>query len=270
MNNKKNASTSVYVLGVRNNFRGEHLVNALNSFGIKSNIIWGPSVNSDFSNISSFVNQDFCRFTIRRQIKLTEVACTLGHLRMYQEFQSSQDEWGFFLEDDAILVKDISKILESLQYCSYPVQIFVHDGPGTDLRISDFRNKKFAVTNDLVRYLDPNYGAYGYILNRKAVNRILDGRTKDLINTPDWPYMWPTDIRYYKTHDVYVSHPLDETFSIIGERINSRNSIWYQIPNPIRLLQGIHLGLPIKHLIHKEIFLKFHRVILQIKKRILK
>lgn len=269
MNNNKNARTSVYVLGVRSNFRGESLVNALNSFGINSNIIWGPSIDTDYSNISSFVNQDFCRFTIRRQIKLTEVACTLGHLRMYQEFQNSQDEWGFFLEDDAILVKDISKILESLQYSSFPVQIFAHDGPGTDLRIRDFRNRKFAIANDLDRYLDPSYGAYGYFLNRAAINQILDGRTKDLINTPDWPYMWPTAIRFYKTADIYVSHPNDATISIIGERLNSRNSLWYQIPNFARLIQGKLLGLPLRHLIHKEIFLKFHRVILQIQKRIL-
>ncbi len=258
---------STYVLGVKSNFRGENLINELIRYNISPNVVWGPDVLEDDSTIKVHTNQEFANFTIGRDIKPQEVACCIGHIRMYEEFFENGDEWGLFFEDDAILELDPTPIFESLPTTDIEIQIFIHDGPGTNLR---YRKNLITTGNVFLRRLDPQYGAYGYILNRAAVSSILNSQIRLLINTPDWPYFWPKEIHFYVSSQVYVSHPEDMSMSIIGERINKKSTLKNQLPKWSRLMKGLKYASDFNIIFHREITVKVLRIFLQIRKRILK
>lgn len=258
---------STYVLGVKSNFRGETLINELIGYKISPNVVWGPDVFEDDSIINAHTNQEFANFTIGRDIKPQEVACCLGHIRMYEKFFENGAEWGLFFEDDAILKLDPTLIFESLPTTDIAIQIFIHDGPGTNLR---YRKNLITTGNVFLQRLDPQYGAYGYILNRAAVSRILNSQIKSMINTPDWPYFWPKEIHFYVSSDVYVSHPEDPSTSIIGERINKKSTLKNHLPRWSRLIEGQKYTSDLNIIFYREITVKILRLFLQFRKRILK
>ena len=258
---------STYVLGIRSNFRGESLIQKLICYNLSPNVVWGLDVSEDDSIIKSHTNQKFANFTIGRDIKPQEVACCLGHIRMYEEFFNSADEWGLFFEDDAILIQDPTLILENLPKTNEKIQIFIHDGPGTNLR---YGKNIITPKHVFTRRLDSQYGAYGYILNRAAVSSILNSQILVMINTPDWPYFWPRDIHFYVSSEVYVSHPEDMSMSIIGERINKKNTIKNQLPKWSRLIKGLSYSSDFKIIFHREVKLKVIRIYLQFRKRSLR
>ena len=256
-----------YVLGMRTNFRGDTLVENLKAFGIQYEIVWGPETQVDSELISSRTNQEYCNFTINRKIKSQEVACCLGHLRMYRKFIESQTEWGFFLEDDALLMQDPSMMIQDLPITSQPLHIFIHDGPGTDLKLWRW-SRTDLLKLSLERKLDPQYGAYGYLLNRAAIRAILESKIDTYINTPDWPYLWPKKIHFYHSKNAFISHPSDTSMSIIGERLNETLRFVSLIPNPKRVMKGKQLGISLDFMFYKEIYLKSLRIVLQVFKRI--
>jgi GR25 family glycosyltransferase involved in LPS biosynthesis len=259
----------IYILGVRSNFRGGSLLDQLLSLDLKPQIVWGPEVNVDFELISKLTNQKYSKFTIKRDIKPQEVACCEGHIRMYRVFLDSKKEWGLFFEDDAIVVSDPTPLLEKLSPITSPVQIFIHDGPGTNLRVP-FKEHEGISESDFWQKLDPQYGAYGYILNRMAVKEILKSKITSYINTPDWPYLWPSEITFYHSKKIYISHPADGSKSIIGERINAEATLANLLPNPIRVVQGIGIGLSLSEVIKREITRKLYRILLQISRKVRK
>lgn len=250
-----------YILGVQSNFRGQPLVEQLSCLGITPKVIWGPEVNIDKELILNLTNQEYANFTIRRDIKPQEVACCEGHIRMYREFLFSKKEWGLFFEDDAILLENPLPLLSKLVTSSEPVQLFIHDGPGTDLTIPFNRSQKKYKTN-FEKKLDPQYGAYGYILNKSAVVAILDSKITTYINTPDWPYLWPKEITFFHSKKPYVNHPQDNSLSIIGERLNDSARVINLLPNPCRVLRGMLLGLNLSELLDREISRKLYRTLL--------
>jgi len=256
-----------YILGVQGNFRGNSLVEELRVFGISPTIVWGPKVGVDDALIKENTNQDFANFSINREIKPQEVACCLGHFRMYEKFYESEQDWGLFLEDDALMLANPSDFIENLTKTNEPLHIFIHDGPGTNLA---YRQKSLFSKQELVRYLDPQYGAYGYLLNRSAVIAILNSSAKRLINTPDWPYFWPKNMKFLVSNQVYFSHPNDSSMSIIGERVNREATLRSQFPHLLNLLRGLKFTDDALHLYHKEIYLKAIRISLQLRKRLFK
>jgi hypothetical protein len=256
---------STYVLGIKSNFRGNALIEQLAHYEIVRNMVWGPQVEIDQEKIAKHTDQKFANFAIGRDIKQQEIACCLGHIEMYQNFDATEKEWGLFLEDDAIPLLDPSPLIKKLPTSDKPLQIFLHDGPGSNLL---FRQDRILKELGLSRRLDPQYGAYGYLLNRSAVSKILKSPIKDLINTPDWPYFWPRDIRFFVSSHVYFSHPKDLSFSIIGERINKEAKLMSQIPNFSRIIQGQKFSSDFRHLFYKEFSLKLLRISLQLWKKI--
>jgi hypothetical protein len=258
---------SAYVLGIKSNFRGVALIEQLELYGIFPNIVWGPQVEVDRIRIAQHTNQEFANFAIGRDIKPEEIACCLGHIEMYENFHATESEWGLFLEDDAIPLLDPISLIKRLPTSDEPLQIFLHDGPGTNLR---FRQDKELKKLDLTRRLDPQYGAYGYLLNRSAVSKILNSPIREFINTPDWPYFWPRQIKYFVSSEVYFSHPKDLSISIIGERINKEAKLINQIPRWSKITEAQKFSPEIQTLLYKEFSLKLLRIFLQIWKRISK
>jgi len=154
-------------------------------------------------------------------------------------------------------------LLESLPTIQELCHLFIHDGPGTNLNLRSAKDDLFGELG-MIKRLDPQYGAYGYLLNRPAVELILKSRVISYINTPDWPYLWPRKIRFYQSKLVFFSHPKDTSMSIIGQRINAEAKVINQLPNFLRVISGMKLGIGFRELLHKEITLKISRLTLQI------
>lgn len=256
-----------YVLGVPSNFRGESLCKSLRDFGIAPEIVFGPEIETDFELIQKSTNNDYAIFTIRRRIKPQEVACCLGHLRMYARFFESRAEWGIFLEDDAICIENPKSLLEKMPITNRPCHIFLHDGPGTNLNLWSAGSDPLSGLG-MIRRLDPQYGAYGYALNRAAVGLILKSKTVRYINTTDWPYLWPRRIKFYKSDKVFFMHPEDMSMSIIGERVNAQAQLINQLPSFFRFISGVKLGIGVRETFYREVTLKLIRLTFQIAKKI--
>lgn len=252
----------IYILGIRENFRGESLCESLHEFKLLPEIVYGPEVESDRELIEQLTNQNYAQYCIGRKIKPQEVACTIGHLRMYSKFFDTQEEWGLFLEDDAICLVNPTHLLGAMPVVKEPCHVFVHDGPGTNLNLKISRDNPLGKM-EMVRRLDPQYGAYGYLLNRAAVELILKSKVISHINTPDWPYLWPASMRFYKSKIVYFTHPKDLSMSIIGERVNAEAKFINQLPNFLRIRAGIEVGLSAREVYHKEITMKLLRLFYQ-------
>ena len=257
----------IYILGVKEHFRGDELVRRLNSFGLSSTIIWGPQASIDVDLISRNTNQKFANFAIKRDILPEEVACSLGHLRMYSKFIQSNQMWGLFLEDDAICIENPSMLLNRLPITDTPCHIFLHDGGGTNLNIRSPRNNLLHEMG-MIKRLDPQYGAYGYLLNRRAAELILKSKAVSLLQTADWPYLWPREIEFYQSKIIYFTHPEDLSQSLIGNRTNAEAKLISQLPNFLRIFIGIRLGIGARQVIHREVILKLQRISLQIKRKI--
>jgi hypothetical protein len=253
-----------YILGVTTNFRGNELIEKLMQYGIKPNVVWGPELENDHQLLLQHTNQKFANFAIGRDIKPQEIACCLGHIRMYEYFSNSSREWGLFLEDDAIMILDPTPLINNLPKTDEPIHIFIHDGPGTNLPLP--RNHSLEKLG-LSRRLDPQYGAYGYVLNQAAVSEILKSPIKLLINTPDWPYFWPRNIKFFTSKDVYFSHPKDTSMSIIGDRINKAANLRNQFPSLRKVKAGLKFYSDIRHIVYKEIYSKICRITLQVWKK---
>jgi GR25 family glycosyltransferase involved in LPS biosynthesis len=252
---------------VRNHFRGDQLGRRLEEFKFEPKIVWGPDIDQDLKFIQSKTNQAFAKFSINREIKQTEIACSLGHIRMYEIFLKSFQEWGLFLEDDAICIKNPQSFLNSLPKTKQPVQIFLHDGLGTNLKRYEFSKLKLKNLG-LTRRLDPQYGAYGYMLNKSAVELILNSKITRLISNADWPYLWPRKIRFYIADQVYFTHPKDTNESIIGVRLNANMKLKSHFPDIFRIIKGLRFGINFCEIMHKEFTLKLLRITLQIKRKV--
>jgi hypothetical protein len=181
---------------------------------------------------------------------------------MYSKFFDSGEEWALFLEDDAICLTNPKLLLEALPIVKEPCHLFVHDGPGTNLNLKNARNDPLTEMG-MTQRLDPQYGAYGYLLNRAAVTQILKSKVVSYINTPDWPYLWPPAMKFYQSKIVFFTHPKDMSMSIIGERVNTDAKFINQLPNLLRIKSGIRIGLSLREVYHKEITMKLLRLFYQ-------
>ena len=72
----------------------------------------------------------------------------------------------------------------------------------------------------------------------------------------------------YKSTDVYASHPENLDSSLLGLRINKKDNMWFQLPNPIRMMRAISLGVTFSQAFHKEIRLKTIRIALQAQRKL--
>lgn len=204
-----------YLLGVKDHFRGEQLLVGLSKVGIDANIVWGfdSSKNDDLEAIELSVDRKVSKFLNRRSLSHGEIACALGHLRIYSEFAKSEKNWALVLEDDATVSEDLFLIMrEVCDSLILPSVIQLHgnaDNPSNaDFLIPISKidpNSNFPVTDWLIKSKVAENTTHGYLINKQAVliiNQLMNGRK--ITSTADWPYEWKHKVEFWKTLNDYV------------------------------------------------------------------
>nr|WP_247744219.1 glycosyltransferase family 25 protein [Ruegeria sp. R14_0] len=173
--------------------------------------ISGDQMNS--SDWQSLYDAEMNRIKFKRPLSRNEVACTLGHRRIWQKIGESQDAVSLVLEDDATFVQDPRPFLE---------EIFAHGAQFEDLMIKldgvsrkNGQVIKSVADQNLVLsdHLPPR--TTGYVIGRKAAARLLalDARIARPIDI---------DLKFYWEHNVPI---LTLAEKMIAEREEFRSTI---------------------------------------------
>lgn len=259
-------NVGIWILGVKRNYRGSELESQLVESSFEFKNLWGIDVvNENLEDTAEYkkVNLDFARVLLGRKMSPGEIACAIGHLRIYQEFKDTNLEWALILEDDARIVKKLDFLKSGLPKLQAPLIIGIHDGSGMRVKIKECRETKNLACNvSVTRLLELPSCNYGYLMNRRLVEQIDFEHSLKFMSTQDWPYIWPNKFQYFVSNEVFVTTIDQSVYSLIGSRSKSSiRSNSYFLPNLYRFIKILRFGVPFKIVLYKEFILKFRRII---------
>jgi hypothetical protein len=195
---------NTYILGLSNQFRGEHLIDFLHKTGLKPQIVFGIDgrINSDLIAKNSAPKKRI-KYLVGRDMVNTEIANVLGHRLIYKEFLRSGEEWGLVLEDDSFPTKEFNLAVFNLKTLSFPMIINLS---GIDRLMKEFSHlpclllDSMNISNsekDLIVYrtLGHTFGTWAYLINRKAAE-IATQNYKWVDSTADWPHAWRDKVTF--------------------------------------------------------------------------
>lgn len=255
-------SLHIWILGVREHYRGLELEAQLKSSGIDFSNYWGVDANGGF-DLEELGSPDFrfAEFAIGRPLTDGEIACAIGHLGIYQEFLHSNFEWALIFEDDAQII-DLKSFFDlNLTHINEPIVISLHDGPGFRFK----RPSKIAITLSrkfvrMQKLLELPSCAHGYLINRKAVEMINFTAARKLLTVADWPYIFSYKYKLFSTVIPLVTIK-DSTKSLIGDRTNFQSQgINFWKPSYRRARIASEFGIDLKLAIYREVIIKVGRV----------
>ena len=259
-------NVGIWILGIKHKYRGSELESQLAESLFEFKNLWGvDAVNENLEDTAEYkkIDLDFAKVLLGRNMSPGEIACAIGHLRIYQEFMETNLEWALILEDDARIIKKLDFLKSGLPRIQVPLIIGIHDGPGRRVKVRECNETETRVSNILrTRLLELPYGNYGYLMNRTLVEQIDFGNSLKFMSTQDWPYIWPKDFQYFVSNEVFVTTISTNLNSLIGSRPASFiGSNSYFLPNLFRFIKILTFGVPFKIALYKEFILKFRRII---------
>jgi hypothetical protein len=259
-------NVGIWILGIKHNYRGSELESQLDESLFEFKNLWGVDVvNENLKDASEYkkINLDFANVLLRRNMSPGEIACAIGHLRIYQEFKETNFEWALILEDDARIIKKLDFLKSGLPRVKVPMIIGIHDGSGKRVKVRECKETNTLVSNVLItRVLELPFGNYGYLMNKRLVESIHFEDSLKFMSTQDWPYIWPNNFQYFVSNEVFVTTIDTNLNSLIGSRPASLiRSNSYFLPNLIRFIKILRFGVPFKIALYKEFILKFRRII---------
>lgn len=266
---------TTYILGLRNNYRGAELEKQLKLFGIFFEIQWGLEPERDLVEINCYQNKEFQKFVYRRNLSKKEIACTLGHRKIYESFLRSRFEWALVLEDDSELIHDPSILIEALPKVTLPILINIHDS--ASIRMVKKRNLD-KISKELCKkegdfqmrsLIDAISGTYGYVLNRKSAEELLALKFRNSLGVADWPYGTSKRVKIYDVLPPIVSPRKAHDQSIIGARDSIKVRRAFRIPRPDRAFLGMCLGIPRQIAFHQEVVLKITTLFAEFNTRVM-
>lgn len=161
----------VYILGLRENFRGRDLLKVLQDAHIPSEVFFGLNAESSIS-ISEARNRKQEFFFYGRELTQAEIACSFGHKAIYAKALRDEVELAIILEDDAT-IRDIPTFLNLLQDLKFSRPSLVNFGnsgyPPIHYRARTLRSGgEFKIAKSISLPV----GAYAYAVNRSALIKI--------------------------------------------------------------------------------------------------
>lgn len=261
-------NVGVFVLGVADCYRGLDLERYLTTNGIKFQNIWGINASKTPDLVEArYTSQAraFSKFVHGRELVPGEWCCSQMHFDAYQELLKSSFEWALILEDDAIILKDLEFVISGLSQLAFPAVVSIHDWPrNTFKKIPNFNRFVNVSPMEILEVRELPYCTYGYLLNRKAALYTDIEKCRTLVSTPDWPYLWPKQIRLFSSKQNYISTKSGIEASIIGERPKTKlkvgRKIIFFLPNIYRIFCAVRKGVPIQTAFYREFFIKMFRL----------
>ena len=255
-------SSHVWILGVKNRYRGLELERQLARNKITFTNFWGEDAEAIVTNPAlAKYEKKFVNFALGRPLTPGEEACARGHLAIFEEFLNTNHEWALILEDDARLIDNLDFLREGLPYFQESVLIAIHDGPGYRFTKPDTHLKR--VIDQFIpvqRLLELPSCANGYLFNRNAVGALNLVKARELLTVADWPYVFSYKYFLYASVEPLIT-TAENNNSLIGERGNLQTKhISFWVPRPSRVIIALKYGIDFKLALYREIVLKIKRV----------
>ena len=197
----------VYILGLEDGFRGTELRNFLVKSQFDTKIVFGIQGNDlPADALTSVYSRRRSARIMKRELTLEEVACVIGHRRVYQEFAQTGEEWALILEEDSVPAADFLLDEVQLKNLSEPMIVCLQGIASLLSQFSQFPYLVHGVTelsaNDKslsVYSVKGNIqGAYAYLMNRQAALIALNSYSM-IDSAADWPYAWRSKIAFHLT-----------------------------------------------------------------------
>lgn len=255
-----------YVLTLEGSIRSQRLVNQSRELGLHLNLCMGLK-GSEFTEdeFKTLAPVKQAEFLLGRRIGRNELACLLGHLKIYRKFlDETSASWCLVLEDDAEINP---KLLEFLWHTSkFPSNSIIHLAPQQD--ITNFVLQTLTIDDVyssfiINKVLDFVPRTHGYLIDRTAASTaIKSSKANNYYFTADWPFNWVRKVNFWVTSDTYVNI-LDGDFgsAIYQERSilesTRERELFMRALSRVRFLNWAFNGLGITAIYGKSIGIPF-------------
>lgn len=258
----------VYVLGLERNFRGQELIKQLFRLGFDTKIIYGPDASLWSENeFAELYDRKRARVITTRDMSKGEVACVLAHRMCYEKFLKTDAEWALILEDDALLITDLSEVETVISQTSSAPQIislFHHGGLQRRKVVETVNLNKNYVLESRV---PAPFGTVGYLINKSGAEIAMTSYRDCKVDSPaDWPFRWSNELLFYELTPQPIGHPVENDKStitldraVIQNRFVGMRKIFKDAFNFIsaltgmRALHGRFLGISFKRLYLRDL-----------------
>ena len=170
-----------------------------------------PANNGDAISIDKYFITNISRSIYGRDLRRGEIGCTISHHLLIKKFSMSADEWSVVCEDDALVTKEIDRILiciEKIKIDQPTVLLLGHSKTIPDNMV--FQRLKHPLGNKIV-LCDYEFGmnkwvsgcgvgTLSYVINRSAAE-ILSQHVKAYWVADDWKLIQNMGINVY--HPIY-------------------------------------------------------------------
>lgn len=193
-----------YVLGLPDGFRGAALLERLRELGFDACMVAGIDGRAmPGHELELLHDPKVTRVTVGRELSAGEIACSLGHRRMYEQLVTDGDPWALLFEDDASIEAGVLDVLAALP--SLPDRSIVtlrHDEAGALVC-----NPFIAAPRTVRRLVAAPQGASAYFMNRSAAEHALTMTSTGVVDgAPDWPVAWATDMHWWVSEENLSPH----------------------------------------------------------------
>ena len=200
---------TIQVLTLRHSERISQVVSQAKTLGLEFNFCFGIKGDElTMSQFNAMAPKKLSNFMIGRELGKTELACVLGHLKIYKQFlEDPSVDWCLVLEDDALVSPQIIELLKIVS--KLPSNSIIHLAPQKNLANYILERASIVSMNKeykLSRVLDFIPRTHGYFIDRQAANAAVRlSQNEKIYFTADWPLTWIREVNFWVTDEILCS-----------------------------------------------------------------
>jgi len=212
--------TKIYILGLKNNFRGVNLFESIKKENLDVEVIWGVDYRLHKFSKDQFPDVKEEIF-YGRQVSFGELACNLGHAMIMQKAFEEDIDLAVILEDDVHILNflEFKTVIANLDILN-PALVSLYFNGRNILSLS---KKKRIISEKF--YLKRNYclsaSTAAYAINKTALRKINPflGSRKHISFQPDFPPYMGGLLTFFLLENSFINLA-EDSLSVVNDRKN--------------------------------------------------
>jgi GR25 family glycosyltransferase involved in LPS biosynthesis len=200
---------TIQVLTLRHTERISQIASQAKTLGLEFNFCFGLKGSElTTSQFNTMAPKKLSNFLLGRELGKNELACVLGHLKIYKKFlEDPSVDWCLVLEDDALISPQIVELLDVIS--KLPSNSVIHLSQQKNLTNYVLERASIVASSNeyrLSRVLDFIPGTYGYLIDRQAAGTAVRlSQNEKFYFTADWPLTWIRNVDFWVTDEILCS-----------------------------------------------------------------
>ena len=153
----------------------------------------------DIKNIEDVYDHNYAVTKVGSPLNLGEIGCCMSHLLIYKKMIDENIGRALILEDDIIISEKIDEIIKEILEFNLQNTIVLLGQSSKKLKRKIYKTK-LDVGYTLSKLFNSGYGAYGYIIDNKAAEKLYHFNYPVKYASDMWHVFW-------KFIDIYVLEP---------------------------------------------------------------